>query len=127
MRAKLDENLPVEAVALFREHGWHCDTVADEGLAGADDSRIAEVCRNETRVLLTLDLAFADITSRTSGRTHPTSTSVLSCCVLRCQVGRPYSRRWYALCLGSKQWTGRRLWIVEPARIRVRGSDDAAV
>ena len=37
MRAKLDENLPVEAAELLRTAGWECDTVDEEGLAGADD------------------------------------------------------------------------------------------
>jgi hypothetical protein len=30
MRAKLDENRPVQAVALFEEPGWECHTVANE-------------------------------------------------------------------------------------------------
>jgi hypothetical protein len=31
MRAKLDENLPVEAPELLRTAGWECDSVYDEG------------------------------------------------------------------------------------------------
>ena len=38
MRAKLDENVPIEAADLLRDAGWICDTVHDEGLAGADGS-----------------------------------------------------------------------------------------
>ena len=61
MRAKLDENLPVEAIELLRAAGWDCDTVHDEGLEGAEDPRIGAACRTEGRVLFTLDLDFADI------------------------------------------------------------------
>jgi predicted nuclease of predicted toxin-antitoxin system len=61
MRAKLDENMPIEAVDLVRAAGWDCETVYDEGLSGVGDSDVAEVCQPEGRVLFTLDLDFADI------------------------------------------------------------------
>ena len=61
MRAKLDENLPIEVAGLLRTAGWICDTVHDEGLIGADDPTIGAVCRKESRILFTLDLDFADI------------------------------------------------------------------
>jgi predicted nuclease of predicted toxin-antitoxin system len=51
MRAKLDENLPVEAAELLRTAGWECDTVHAEGLAGTDDSKVAAACQAEARVL----------------------------------------------------------------------------
>jgi hypothetical protein len=59
--AKLDENVPVEAVELLRAAGWQCDTVHDEGLAGAEDPKVAAACQAGARVLFTLDLDFADI------------------------------------------------------------------
>jgi len=43
MRAKLDENVPVEAAELLRAAGWDCETIYDEGLAGADDPKVAAV------------------------------------------------------------------------------------
>jgi predicted nuclease of predicted toxin-antitoxin system len=52
MRAKLDENLPVEAADLLRKAGWECDTVYDEGLAGADDPELAAACQAGARVLM---------------------------------------------------------------------------
>lgn len=61
MRAKLDENVPIEATELLRAAGWDCDTVHDEGLAGAEDPTVGAACRRESRVLFTLDLDFADI------------------------------------------------------------------
>jgi len=70
MRAKLDENLPVEAAELLRAAGWQCDTAYDEGLTGADDARVAAVCQAEARVLFTLDLDFADIRAYPPSERH---------------------------------------------------------
>ena len=61
MRAKLDESMPNEAAVALRAAEWDCVTVHDEGLSGAEDLRVGEACRVESRVLFTLDLDFADI------------------------------------------------------------------
>ena len=61
MRAKLDESMPNEAANALRAAGWECHTVHDEGLSGAEDAHVASACRDEERVLFTLDLDFADI------------------------------------------------------------------
>ncbi len=74
MRAKLDENLPVEAAELLRAAGWNCDTVQDEGLAGAEDARVAAACQADARVLFTLDLDL-----RTSGRIRRAITQASWC------------------------------------------------
>jgi predicted nuclease of predicted toxin-antitoxin system len=123
MRAKLDENLPVEAAELLRTAGWECDTVYNEGLAGLDDPIVAARCQAEARVLFTLDLDFADI------RAYPPSEYV-GIVVLR--PVEPSRRQ--ALELVSRvlpvliaEWTEHRLWIVEPARVRVRGANEPAV
>jgi predicted nuclease of predicted toxin-antitoxin system len=123
MRAKLDENLPVEAVTLFGEHGWECDTVADEGLAGAPDTEIAIACHEEGRILFTLDLDFADI------RAYPPA-EYSGIVVLRPAVpsrGAVLAMLARALQVLHDQWEDHLLWIIEPTRVRVRGSDDAAV
>lgn len=123
MRAKLDENLPVEAAELLRTAGWECDSVYDEGLAGADDPEVAAACQAGARVLFTLDLDFADI------RAYPPSEYV-GIVVLRPtepsrrQVLQLVSR---ALPVLSANWMDHRLWIVEPARVRVRGVNEPAV
>lgn len=61
MKFKVDENLPTEYATIFREAGFEADTVADQRLVGADDSVLAERCREERRVLVTLDLDFANV------------------------------------------------------------------
>lgn len=123
MRAKLDENLPIEAAELLRAAGWECGTVFDEGLAGADDPNVAAACRTEARVLFTLDLDFADI------RAYPPSEYV-GIVVLRPtepsrrQVLHLVSR---VLPVLSAEWVEHRLWIVEPARVRIRGANEPEV
>lgn len=119
MRAKLDENMPVEAAELLLAAGWACDTVHDEGLGGAADVQIGEACRVEARVLFTLDLDFADI------RTYPPD-NYIGIVVLR----PPAPGRRVVLELLTRvipvlaeQWIEHQLWIVESDRVRVRGAD----
>lgn len=61
MRLKLDENLPIEGVEPFLEAGHDASSVVEQRLAGADDPTIDEVCKQERRVLVTLDIGFGDI------------------------------------------------------------------
>jgi predicted nuclease of predicted toxin-antitoxin system len=113
---KIDENLPAECAALLREAGFGADTVAEENLAGADDSAIARSVRAEGRVLITLDLDFANI------RAYPPSAQP-GIIVLRLKrqdkraviglVRRIISAMKTRLPAGD-------LWIVEPDRIRFR-------
>jgi predicted nuclease of predicted toxin-antitoxin system len=61
LKFKVDENLPAEAALLFSDAGHDCCTVADQKLSGASDETVAQVCQDEQRALVTLDLDFADI------------------------------------------------------------------
>ena len=61
VRFKLDENMPAELAAVFRQSGHDAATVADQGLAGAKDSELASVCSGEGRTIVTFDRDFADI------------------------------------------------------------------
>ena len=61
MKFKTDENLPLEASAVLRERGFDAETVWDEDLSGAEDRVIAARVQSEGRILLTLDLDFANI------------------------------------------------------------------
>ena len=63
MDFKIDENLPVETADILRQAGHDALTVIDQGMSGESDSSIARVCQIEARVLITLDLDFADIRS----------------------------------------------------------------
>ena len=61
MRFKIDENLPAEAAEILKSVGFDAHTVADENLAGAHDETVAGASRSEDRILVTLDLDFANI------------------------------------------------------------------
>ncbi len=61
MRFKTDENLPIEVAQLLVNSGYDVKTVNEQQLQGAKDSVIFDVCNNEQRILVTLDLDFADI------------------------------------------------------------------
>jgi predicted nuclease of predicted toxin-antitoxin system len=119
MRAKLDENMPNEAIEVLVGAGWACDTVRDEGLGGADDTEVGKACRVEGRVLFTLDLDFADIGA------YPL-TDYVGIVVLRPPVP---SRRLVLHMLArvlpvlASQWAEHQLWIVEPDRVRIRGAN----
>ncbi|MBU0502720.1 MAG: DUF5615 family PIN-like protein [Candidatus Margulisbacteria bacterium] len=61
MKFLLDENLPIETVAVLREIGCDVKNVHDLKLAGKSDEKIIEVARKEKRILITLDLDFSNI------------------------------------------------------------------
>ena len=116
MRGKLDENMPVESVDFLRAAGWECDTVFDEGLGGAHHPDLGARCQAEGRVLFTLDMDFADI------RAYPPSEHagiVVFRPVKPSRDSVPALLRQLIPVL-TAEWAERRLWIVEPGRVRIR-------
>jgi predicted nuclease of predicted toxin-antitoxin system len=63
MRLKIDENLHPDVATYLRGQGHDAATVWDESLRGTADSNLAQVCQQEGRALITMDLDFADIRS----------------------------------------------------------------
>ena len=63
MRFKVDENLPIEVAEMLRQAGHHDTTALEQHLGGSDDARLAALCQLESRILVTLDMDFADIRS----------------------------------------------------------------
>ena len=61
MRIKLDENFGVTVKNLFAKNGFDIMTVRDENLQGIFDGKLFEICKNEHRILITMDLDFSDI------------------------------------------------------------------
>lgn len=116
MRIKTDENLPVEATDAFRAAGHDAVSVPEQRLGGQPDSVVSSVCRDEGRVLVTLDADFADI------RAYP-PTRCPGVIVLRvANQSKPlvlaYIQRLIRALASSD--CAHQLWVVEAERIRVR-------
>ena len=116
MKLKIDENLPVECAEILSDAGLEADTVGGEHLTGTEDSVLAAKSRSEGRVLVTLDLDFANI------RAYPPA-EYAGIIVLRPKRQNKQSVlalvQSFILVLANRAPTGE-LWIVEPDRIRFR-------
>jgi predicted nuclease of predicted toxin-antitoxin system len=114
---KADENLPIEIAALLRSMGHDALTVVEQKLQGEADPRIIDICRQEERILLTLDLDFADV------RTYPPQQCP-GIIVLRVRYqDKPHliAVLQRILPLFEKEQVAQRLWIVDESQVRIRG------
>ncbi len=116
MRIKLDENLPIQLKDLFTESGHDASTVLDEGIGGATDSRVASVCHAEKRILVTLDMDFADIRTYPPGE-HPGIVVFRLASQARDDLLNVGANLIDTLANSSPQG---QLWIVEGSRVRIR-------
>ena len=100
----------------MRAAGHTADTVWDEGLSGASDAKLAEICLREQRAMITMDLDFSDIRVYAPDRFY-------GIIVMRLQqqdkrhVLKVLER---LLPLFSKEKLQGHLWIVEEKRVRIR-------
>ena len=120
MKLKLDENLGTSLARWFREAGHEAATVTEEGLRSASDKRLIETCRNEQRVLVTLDLEFGNPLLF-----KPSEYEGIA--ILR-PAGKASMDRLKALARSLIQGLAtrdirRELWIVEIGRIREHEED----
>jgi predicted nuclease of predicted toxin-antitoxin system len=60
MLIELDENLGERGRQMFADAGHEVSTVKEQGLEGAEDGTVIDVCRAEGRCLVTLDLDFSN-------------------------------------------------------------------
>ena len=101
---------------MLRDSGHDADTVDEECISGSEDATLIQHCCGEERVLITLDLDFANLTA------YPLSTH------FGILVFRPKSQDKPTLVSLlrrvipelPKLSTGKQLWIVEQSRIRIR-------
>jgi predicted nuclease of predicted toxin-antitoxin system len=118
VRFKIDENLPIEVADLLAANGHDAISVVEQGLGGAADTTIADVCGSEQRCLLTLDTDFSDIRSYPPG-SHPGIVILRLTIQDKQSVLKVVARLNRTLELQSP--TGA-LWIVDEQRIRIRES-----
>jgi predicted nuclease of predicted toxin-antitoxin system len=118
VKFKVDENLPADAALIIRAAGFPADTVEDEGLTGSDDLHLAQVVRDQRRVLLTLDNDFGNI------RAHPPNEYPGILILGPQSQDKPATLallKRLLIVLREKDPVGQ-LWIVESDRIRYRQS-----
>jgi predicted nuclease of predicted toxin-antitoxin system len=60
MKAKLDENLPLQIATRLRDLGHDVHTTQQEDLSGCDDAELGKEAQREGRTLITQDLDFSD-------------------------------------------------------------------
>jgi predicted nuclease of predicted toxin-antitoxin system len=116
MKFKLDENFHSRSATLLRQAGHDAETVIQEDLSGASDERIFQVCIQEQRCLLTLDLDFADVV-----RFPPQKTAGIVLLRLPKHASFALLEKFLndVLQMLTLEPVVGRLWIVEAGRIRV--------
>jgi predicted nuclease of predicted toxin-antitoxin system len=70
MKAKLDENLPLQIASRLRTLGHDVHTAQDEGLSGSSDPDLWSAAQREGRMLITQDLDFSDSRRFAPGTHH---------------------------------------------------------
>ena len=116
VKFKLDENMPSSAVPLIQQTGHDVHTVFDESLNGNVDEVVAETCRKEQRVLITLDMDFSDI------RAYPPSDYAGIVLLRPHRQSEPQIIKLLEAVLPMFQSEAIHgfLWIVEPSGVRIR-------
>jgi predicted nuclease of predicted toxin-antitoxin system len=116
LKFKTDENVPAEAAELLRSAGFDALTVLEQVLGGANDSAVSGICREEDRILVTLDTDFADVRAYPP-RDHPGIIVLRLKRQDKSSVLRALSRAMRAFPFESVEG---KLWIVEEERVRIR-------
>jgi predicted nuclease of predicted toxin-antitoxin system len=114
-RFKLDENLPPDFADALHQHGHDVITVWDQAMRGSPDALLAEACRREHGVLVTLDNGFADI------RAYPPA-DFPGLIVLRLErQGRKHLMSIFdsVLSILTREPIEGHLWIVDKRRVQI--------
>ena len=120
MKFKLDENFGTRTQQVFELFGHDVHTTSQEGLQGADDQQIYEICCQEDRCLITFDLDFSDV-----WRFPPTKCGG----IVVVRVPRSPSLGLLEQMIKDflqaleQMPTEKHLWIVEVGRIRIHQTD----
>lgn len=117
MRFRVDENLPAEACRILWDEGYNLISALAQRLGWHPDHDIAAICKSESGILLTLDTDFGNLL------VYPTAKVPESLIRTKDQAKATVlglARRLVAAF--SLESPPGRFGIVEPNRIRVRGS-----
>jgi predicted nuclease of predicted toxin-antitoxin system len=116
MKLKLDENLGSFGKSLLVADGHDVMTIAEQQMSGKDDAGVYEVCRDEDRVLVTLDHDFGQTL-----RFPPEATAGIV--VLECKgqlsPAMILARLKELATMLRLRPIDSELWIVEPGRVRI--------
>lgn len=61
LKITVDEDLPLQAVQLLREHGYDAASVIEQGMGGWKDPQLWVAIQSDERFLVTADKGFGDI------------------------------------------------------------------
>jgi len=114
---KVDENLPREVTTLLISAGYNAVTVVEQNLGGEDDINIIDVCAKEERVLVTLDMDFADV------RTYPPNLYSGLIVIRVHKQDKPHILAVFSqvIPLLIAEPLDKHLWKVEESKVRIRG------
>jgi predicted nuclease of predicted toxin-antitoxin system len=116
MKLKLDENLGHRTLTILHRAGHDVITVAQQNISGVSDHDLIDLCKSESRALVTLDLDFANPL-----RFRPSNYTGIA--VLRLPSQFSYEQLMSAIMTLARaletESLERNLWIVEIGRIRI--------
>ena len=115
MKIKLDENLGARGTDILRRSGHDVASVVDKGLRSAADMRVADVCKQERRCLVTLDLDFGNPLRFRALEYHGIAVLRLPEPATRGHLEQALATLVTRLAEASIE---RKLWIVEIGRVR---------
>jgi predicted nuclease of predicted toxin-antitoxin system len=116
LKIKVDENIGRSGVELLRQAGHDVMTVPDQGLSGAADETLFQVCGSEGRTLITLDRDFGQVPRFPPRRSSGIVILELGAPATRVRL---QSRLREFLALAATRPVVGELWIVEAGRVRV--------
>ena len=116
MRFKIDENLPTSVTTVLSNADHNVTTVFEEDMVGVSDYTLSNQCKSEKRILITLDLDFADIRAYPPGK-HPGIVVIRLKSQDKITIIHGFQRLIKAF---EENNPAGKLWIVEEERIRIR-------
>lgn len=113
---KIDENLPIELVAMLTAAGHDALSVYDQKMEGEPDEVVSRVCQAESRAVVTLDIGFANVHSYPPGQ----YSGIVVLRVRSQDKANIISTFHKALPLFESEPLIGKLWVVDETKVRIR-------